>query len=72
MSAPLIVTLVLTLMIGGQQYERNMPMDSGTECLSQVARVLNEAARVHQKGDTAEIGAGCVINPLESNTKCND
>jgi hypothetical protein len=62
MSAPLIVTLVLTLMIGGQQYERNMPMDSVTECLSQAARVLNEAARVQEKGETAEIGAGCVIN----------
>ena len=54
--------LVLTLMIGGQQYERNMPMDSVTECLSQVATVLNEAARVQEKGETAEIGAGCVIN----------
>jgi hypothetical protein len=62
MSAPLIVTLVLTLMIGGQQYERNMPMDSVNECLSQAARVLNEAARVQEKGETAEIGAGCVIN----------
>jgi hypothetical protein len=62
MSAPLIVTLVLTLMIGGHQYERNMPMDSVTECLSQAARVLNEAARVQEKGETAEIGAGCVIN----------
>jgi hypothetical protein len=62
MSATLIVTLVLTLMIGGQQYERNMPMDSVIECLSQAARVLNEAARVQEKGETAEIGAGCVIN----------
>jgi hypothetical protein len=62
MSAPLIVTLVLTLMIGGQQYERNMPMESVTECLSQAARVLNEAARIHEKGETAEIGAGCVID----------
>jgi hypothetical protein len=63
MSATLIVTLVLTLMIGGQQYERNMPMDSVTQCLSEATRVLNEAARVHvENGDTAEIGAGCVIN----------
>jgi hypothetical protein len=62
MSAPLIVSLVLTLMIGGQQYERNMPMDSVPECLSQAARVLNQAAKVHEKSDTAEIGAGCVIN----------
>jgi hypothetical protein len=63
MSATLIVTLVLTLMIGGQHYERNMPMDSVTECLSEAARALNEAARVQvEKGDAAEIGAGCVIN----------
>jgi hypothetical protein len=63
MSATLIVTLVLTLMIGGQQFERNMPMDSVTQCLSEATRVLDEAARVHVgNGDTAEIGAGCVIN----------
>jgi hypothetical protein len=62
----LIVTLVLTLMIGGQQYERNMPTKSVTECLSQAARVLNEAARIHEKDETPEIGAGCVIglNPV--------
>jgi hypothetical protein len=46
-SATLIATLVLTLMIGGQQYERNMPMDSVAECLSEGTRVLNETPRVH-------------------------
>jgi len=63
MSATLIVTLVLTLMIGGQQYERNMPMDSVAQCSSEATRALNEAARVRvENGDAAEIGAGCVMN----------
>ena len=43
MSATLIVTLVLTLMIGGQQYERNMPMDSVAQCLSEATRALNDS-----------------------------
>jgi hypothetical protein len=63
MNPTIIVTLVLTLMSGGQQYERNQPMDSVAQCLSEAARVLDEAAKLHaEKADSAEIGAGCVFN----------
>jgi hypothetical protein len=59
----LIVMLVLTLIIGGQQYERDVPMDSIDQCQSEATRVINEAAnvRVATTTDAAEIGAGCVI-----------
>jgi hypothetical protein len=63
MSPTIVVTLVLTMMTAGQQYERNMPMDSMGQCLSEATRVLNEAAKgpVETSKDAAEIGAGCVI-----------
>jgi hypothetical protein len=62
MSAVVIVTMVITLMTGGQEYARNVPMESVAECLKQAATVLAEAARVEpDKADTPEIGAGCVI-----------
>jgi hypothetical protein len=59
----LIVMLVLTLIIGGQQYERDVSMDSIDQCQSEATRVINEAAnvRVATTTDAAEIGAGCVI-----------
>jgi hypothetical protein len=63
MSPTLIVMLVLTLIIGGQQYERDVPMGSIEQCQSEATRVVNEAAnvRVATTTDAAEIGAGCVI-----------
>jgi hypothetical protein len=63
MSPTIVVTLVLTMMTGGQQYERNMPMDSMGQCLSEATRVLNQAAKAPAETttDAAEIGAGCVI-----------
>ena len=63
MSPTIVVTLVLTMMTAGQQYERNMPMDSMGQCLSEATRVRNEAAKgpVETSKDAAEIGAGCVI-----------
>jgi hypothetical protein len=63
MSPTIVVTLVLTMMTGGQQYERNMPMDSMGQCLSEATRVLNQAANGPAEAtmDAAEIGAGCVI-----------
>jgi hypothetical protein len=63
MSPTLIVMLVLILIIGGQQYERDAPMDSIDQCQSEATRVINEAAnvRVATTTDAAEIGAGCVI-----------
>jgi hypothetical protein len=63
MSPTIVVTLVLTMMTAGQQYERNMPMDSMGQCLSEATRVLNEAAKgpVETSKHAAEIGAGCVI-----------
>lgn len=58
----LIVTLVITMMTSGHEYERNIPMDSLTACLSQAAQVLSKAAAVRiGTRDEAEIGAGCVI-----------
>ena len=57
-----IVTLVITMMAGGHEYERNIPMDSLTTCLSQATQVLNKAAVVPvDTKDEAEVGAGCVI-----------
>ena len=65
--ASVVIMLVITMMSAGQQYERTISMHSITECLSQAAEVLNEAAKVHVDlaTDAAEIGAGCVvkINP---------
>jgi hypothetical protein len=59
---PIIITLVITMMTSGHEYERCIPKSSIVECLSDVATVLNEAAKVHaEKADEAEIGAGCVI-----------
>ena len=59
----LIVMPVLTLIIGGQQYGRDVPMGSIEQCQSEATRVVNEAAniRVATTTDAAEIGAGCVI-----------
>jgi hypothetical protein len=64
----IIITLVITMMTSGHEYERYIPKSSINECLSEAANVLNEAAKVHaEKADEAEIGAGCVIkiNPGE-------
>jgi len=62
MSPIIVVTMVITMMTGGHAYERNIPMASIAECLSQAAIVLNDAANVHpDQADAAEIGAGCVI-----------
>jgi hypothetical protein len=63
MTPTMVVTLVLTMMTGGQQYERNMPMDSMGQCLSEATKVLNQATKGHVETttDEAEIGAGCVI-----------
>jgi len=59
---PFVVTLVITMMTGGHEYERTIPMESMTACLSQATQVLNKAAQVHVgTRDEAEIGAGCVI-----------
>jgi hypothetical protein len=59
---PIIITLVITLVTGGQEYERYIPQSSIAECLSEAANVLDEAAKVHvENADEAEIGAGCVI-----------
>jgi hypothetical protein len=49
MSPTIVVTLVLTMMTAGQQYERNMPMDSMGQCLSEATRVLNEAAKLRPR-----------------------
>jgi hypothetical protein len=58
----IVVTLVITMMTNGQEYERYIPKGSIVECLSEAANVLNEAAKVHaEQADEAEIGAGCVI-----------
>jgi hypothetical protein len=59
---PIIITLVITMMTSGQEYERHIPRSSIVECLSEAANVINEAAKVHaEQADEAEIGAGCVI-----------
>ena len=59
---PIIITLVITMMTSGHEYERSIPKGSIVECMSEAANVLNEAAKVHaDKADAAEIGAGCVI-----------
>jgi hypothetical protein len=64
---PIIITLVITMMTSGQEYERYIPMDSIGECVSQAAVVLKDAANVRldtvrvDKADATEIGAGCVI-----------
>jgi hypothetical protein len=51
------------IIIGGQQYERDVPMGSIEQCQSEATRVVNKAAniRVATTTDAAEIGAGCVI-----------
>jgi hypothetical protein len=59
---PMIITLVIILMTGGQEYERYLPQSSIVECLSEAANVLNKAVKLPaEKADEAEIGAGCVI-----------
>jgi len=67
MTSVIVIMLVITMTTAGQPYERTIAMRSITECLSQAAEVLNEAAKVHVElaTDAAEIGAGCVvkINP---------
>lgn len=60
--APIIITLVITMMTNGQAYERYIPKSSIVECLADAANVINEAAKVDaEQADEAEIGAGCVI-----------
>jgi hypothetical protein len=55
MTPTIVVTLVLTMMTAGQQYERNMPMDSMGQCLSEATKILNQAAKgqVETKTDAA-------------------
>ena len=64
MNPTIVVTLVLTMTAGGQQFVRDTPMDSMGQCLSEATRVLNQAATAPVEGatDAAEIGVGCVIN----------
>ena len=63
MNPTIVVTLVLTMTAGGQQFVRDTPMDSMGQCLSEATRVLNQVAKgpAETTTDTAEIGAGCVI-----------
>jgi hypothetical protein len=63
-----IVTLVITMVVAGQDVERQMPMTSIEQCEIEAHRTMEEMTGTrHADAKISEIGVGCVVklgNPL--------
>jgi hypothetical protein len=60
---PIIVTLVITMIVDGRDFERHEPMPSIEECWTKARTTMEEIrASEHKEIDIRQIGVGCVID----------
>lgn len=59
----LIVTLVITMMVDGQDFRRNERMESIAACWERAQRTMDDIRSSEHRGITIRnIGVGCVVD----------
>ena len=60
---PTIITLVITMIVDGRDYERHQPMSSIEQCWVEAkATMENIRTAEHQDISIRNVGVGCVID----------
>jgi hypothetical protein len=57
-----IITLVITMIVGGQDIERHQPMASIEQCWHEAQMVMDEMMHHHLDAKVTKIGIGCVVD----------
>ena len=63
--AAMIITLVITMVVGGHDVERHQPMASVEQCWVEAAKVMDEMRFRHVGAGISKIGIGCVVSEGE-------
>jgi hypothetical protein len=57
-----IITLVITMVVGGHDVERHQPMSSMKQCWIEARKTMAEMQFSHDNAKITKIGIGCVVD----------